>query len=129
MSGQDNATLTGAADPSMLAGMCGPVEGYTQFTITGKNLREIGRNAAKCIFNNTLHTNATLLDKNRMVCDSPPLESSNGDMWYNISVTLDGGSSVFPTPYKFRYYKQPKFLSVSPNLGPMDGGTNVIVRG
>jgi len=34
--------------------------------------------------------NATVIDSNTIICDSPMLESLNGDMWYNVSVTLDG---------------------------------------
>lgn len=73
--------------------------------------------------------NATVLNKNQIVCDSPPLETTNGDMWYNISITLDGGLSIYNSTSKFRYYKQPQIFNITPPLGPMEGGTNVFVRG
>lgn len=37
-----------------VTGNCGPVEGYTQFNIMGRNFEEHnGLGKAKCIFNNT----------------------------------------------------------------------------
>lgn len=38
--------------------------------------------------------NATVVSDNLIVCDSPPLETTTGDMWYQISVTLDGSLIV-----------------------------------
>ena len=63
-----------------------------------------------------------------MVCDTPMLESLNGDMWYNVSVTLDG-EYLSHSAGKFQYYQQPTIWSVSPALGPMTGGTNSTVTG
>jgi len=48
--------------------------------------------------------NATVIDSNTLICDSPMLESLNGDMWYNISVTLDG-QDVSNSDQKFMYYQ------------------------
>lgn len=107
---------------------CGPIEGYTQFTVIGRNFNEHGFGNAKCVFNNTIFMNATVQDKNTMICDSPPLESTNGDMWYNISVSLDG-TSISSSTGKFKYYKNPEIFSVSPSMGPMEGGTNSIITG
>jgi hypothetical protein len=72
--------------------------------------------------------NATVVNTNSMICDSPPLESTNGDMFYNISITLDG-SLVINSTSQFKYYKQPVLSSVSPWLGPLEGGTNSLFRG
>jgi hypothetical protein len=72
--------------------------------------------------------NATVLSTNTIVCNSPPLESTTGDMWYNVSVTLDG-TTIAPSEAKFKYYVQPVIDSISPALGPMEGGTNSIIRG
>lgn len=96
------------ADPviTSITNACGPIDGYTQFDIIGKNFEEQGVGFAKCIFNNTIHMNATVLHSKAVVCDSPPLESTNGDMWYNISVTLDG-ISIATSQNKFKYYHQP----------------------
>lgn len=48
--------------------------------------------------------NATIVDKSTIICDSPPLDSMNGDMWYNLSVTLDGVVQSNFTDAKFKYY-------------------------
>jgi hypothetical protein len=72
--------------------------------------------------------NATVIDKNTAICDSPPLESVNGDMWYNISITMDG-DFIANSSAKFKYYRQPKIYSVTPALGPLEGGTNSMIRG
>jgi len=50
--------------------------------------------------------NATVIDTNTIICDSPPLESTNGDMWYNVSVSLDGDYITNATSH-FNYYLQP----------------------
>lgn len=94
----------------------------------GSSFNEFGFGAAKCVFNLTTYTNATVLDQNEMVCDTPPLESLNGDMWYNVSVTLDG-DYLSRASAKFRYYQQPTLTSVYPALGPMSGGTNSTLTG
>lgn len=47
--------------------------------------------------------NATVIDSTKMVCDSPPLESVNPEMWYNISVSLDG-EFVSDATSLFKYY-------------------------
>jgi hypothetical protein len=69
----------------------------------GKHFEEIGDiGKAKHIFNNTLQMNATVVDKSTIVCDSLALESTNGDTWYNISVTVDGlmpSSSIITKKY------------------------------
>lgn len=52
----DTFTFKYYADPiiTSIIGGCGPIEGYTQFTILGRNFEEIGGiGKTKCIFNNT----------------------------------------------------------------------------
>lgn len=56
----------------------------------GNNFAEEKFGKAKCIFNDTIFTNATVLDKTAIVCDSPPLDLTSGTMWYQISLTFDG---------------------------------------
>lgn len=34
--------------------------------------------------------NATVIDDGTIYCDSPKLDGNSEDMWYNVSVTLDG---------------------------------------
>jgi len=126
-------TYTYFADPALaeqdpVQPHCGPTGGFTQVTVRGRNFVEVGFGLAKCVFNSTYRTNATVLDANTMVCDSPPLESVNGDLWYNVSVTLDG-DFVANASAKFYYYENPTISSISPWLGPMSGDTESVVRG
>lgn len=72
--------------------------------------------------------NATVLDSNTLVCDSPPLDSANTDGFYNVSVTLDG-DFVSKATGKFHYYDNPTIDSVLPWLGPMAGNTESIIKG
>ena len=107
---------------------CGATEGFTQITVRGKNFIEQGFGKAKCIFNETIRMNATVVDEQTIICDSPFLDSINGDQWYNVAVTLDG-DYVTSAIGKFFYYRNPTITSISPWLGPMSGDTNVTILG
>lgn len=98
----------------------------------------MGFGKVKCIFNNTYYMNATILDNEYIKCDSPPLsesfttvlEANNGSApWYNISLTLNNGKEIAPTKSKFTYYVNPQIKGVTPNIGPMKGGTQVKILG
>ena len=47
-----------AVEPS-----CGPVSGYTQIEIVGKNFIDMGFGKAKCVFNDTIWMNATIISQ------------------------------------------------------------------
>ena len=118
------------ADPEVVSvePPCGPVEGFTQITVRGRNFLEQGFGKAKCIFNGTIYMNATVLDSNTVACDTPPLESIDGEQWYNVSVSLDGSYSSKASAI-FRYYRQPILDQISPALGPISGDTLITVLG
>ncbi len=106
---------------------CGPVTGYTQLTIFGKNFIDMGFGKVKCIFNNTIYMNATIMETDIIKCDSPPLPAAlgfaeAGAPFYEVSVTLNGRDFAGPVQ-KFFYYIDPPILKISPNKGPMKGGT------
>ena len=50
---------------------CGPDFGYTQITVRGKNFIDLGHNKIMCVFNETIFTNATIMDNTLVYCDSP----------------------------------------------------------
>ena len=100
------------------------MSGYTQILVKGKNFVEFGFGKAKCIFNGTFETNATVTDSTTLYCDSPILENSNGDLWYNVSVSLDGEYKSNATQ-KFYYYDKIEIESISPWMGPIKGLTEV----
>lgn len=127
----DVLTYTYYAAPEVtgqLSPACGPVQGYTQIMVHGKNFLEFGFGTAKCIFNETIRMNATVLDSTRLYCDSPPLDQSSGYTWYTVGVTLDGNYFT-PAISNFTYYEEPVLESVGPWLGPLRGGTNVHLQG
>jgi len=65
-----------------------------------------GFGKARCLFNRTYSTNATVTDSTTMYCDSPPLDltdSESGDYFYNISVSADGEAYSNATA-TFSYY-------------------------
>lgn len=74
---------------------CGPVTGYTQITVFGKNFIDMGFGKVKCIFNGTIYMNATIMEEDIIKCDSPPLPpnfgfSDEGAPFYYIGLTLNG---------------------------------------
>lgn len=68
------------------------------------------------------------MSEHAITCDSPPLETTTGDSWYNVAITLDG-DYIANSSQIFKYYRQPQILSITPNRGPLEGGTESIIRG
>jgi hypothetical protein len=68
-------------------------------------------------------------------CDSPSLLNKQGyaieadNAWFDVYITLDGGSELSTSNGRFEYYYDPKIIDLSPSLGPMEGGTTVTVNG
>ena len=108
---------------------CGPVYGYTQVTVFGKNFIDMGYDKVKCIFNGTIQMNATIMEPTIIKCDSPPLEQtygSSGDeaAFYFLEITINGKDIDGPK-MKFMYYTDPLVKTTSPDLGPLRGNTTV----
>ena len=49
--------------------------------------------------------------------------------FYTVDVSIDGGIEKTKSKESFTYYKQPKVTSVSPALGPIDGGSTMTIHG
>jgi len=104
--------------------------------VEGENFVNMGFGRAKCIFNNTYHMNATIMENNLIKCDSPPLPEAaktalnNGKYtpWFNVSITLNGKDQA-TAPFHFTYYVDPTINAVSPYLGPISGGTVSKIQG
>ncbi len=113
---------------------CGPVTGYTQITVFGKNFLDMGFGKVKCIFNLTYVMNATIMEQDVIKCDSPPLPPSQGYSetggvpFYNISITLNG-KEISESKIKFIYYIDPSIKSITPGLGPLKGNTSSLIKG
>jgi len=96
-------------------------------TIFGKNFIDMGFGKVKCIFNDTIYMNATILEQDIIKCDSPPLPpnfgfSDSAAPFYYIGITLNG-KEITNTTIKFVYYIDPQIKSVTPNKGPLRGCT------
>ena len=51
----------------------------------------------------------------------------NGN-FYDVKVTIDGGRETSPQSFKFNYYRQPHIQNVSPSIGPVEGGTVLLIN-
>jgi len=74
---------------------CGPTYGRTQINVQGRNFIDMGFNRAFCIFNGTRWMNSTIVDKENIICQTPPLSRfetlmTQQDMVYHVTVTLNG---------------------------------------
>lgn len=89
----------------------------------------MGFDKVKCVFNGTIFMNATIISAEELKCDSPPLpptqgfSEAGGAPFYYVSVTMNGGKEIANTSVKFTYYIDPVIKSVTPNKGPLRGGT------
>ena len=87
----------------------------------------MGFGKVKCIFNGTIYMNATILEPDIIKCDSPPLPPSMGfsedhSPFYFVGLTLNG-KEFTESKLKFIYYIDPQIKSITPNKGPLRGGT------
>lgn len=76
------------------------------------------------------------MDEETIKCDSPSILNEQGYSkitntmwWYNVEITVDGGRELAGPPFRFNYYKEPRLFDISPNSGPISGGTRVNVIG
>jgi len=132
-SGQAKYLYYNQPQVSRIEPSCGPETGYTQITVYGKNFINLGLGTVHCIFNRTVHMNATVMEHDIIKCDSPPAfgwykTESKEPRFYYLEITLDGTQYGGP-PQKFTYYKEPEITAVSPNTGPVQGGTELRISG
>jgi hypothetical protein len=94
---------------------------------------DLGVGKVQCVFNRTVHMNATVMESDIIKCDSPPAhqwfqKNSGEPIFFDVEVTLDGNLYGGP-PQRFAYYKESQIASVTPNMGPKRGGTEVLIKG
>ena len=109
---------------------CGPESGYTQITVYGANFVNLGIGKVHWIFNNTIHMNATVIEHDIIKWDSPPIKDLpiRGPKYYDLQISLDETMRGGP-PQRFTYYRDPEITGITPTMGPIDGGTEVIIFG
>jgi hypothetical protein len=138
-----------SAEVHKVSPSCGPMSGFTQIAVRGENFMDLGRDQIMCAFkqedssdimpdggtHDYYLTNASIINNTFLYCDTPSLLNKQGyamDMdnsWFDVFVSLDGGTEISETHGRFEYYQDPFINSLSPVLGPMHGGTLVTVNG
>jgi hypothetical protein len=112
---------------------CGPERGFTQITLFGTNFPDKDSEYVKCVFDRTIFMNATVMSDTEIKCDSPSVlnyagKNENGIKSYTVELTLNGIDINGPGKL-FSYYEETWISSVTPILGPVDGGTFVNITG
>lgn len=100
----------------------GPESGGTLLTLSGRGLDE-GSNRS-CAFNGSLITPAIVQSETLLLCNSPI--SEHGLLAVGLSLN---GQQYLHTSLHFRFDVDPVALTLSPGIGPVDGGTIVHVGG
>ncbi|MDR3468888.1 MAG: IPT/TIG domain-containing protein [Xanthobacteraceae bacterium] len=118
-SSADQFTYTSKPTVSGISPNSGPSAGGTTVTITGTNLT----GATSVLFGSTP---ATIVSNgpNSITATAPP-----GSGTVNVTVTTIGGTSAVSTPDQFTYSGVPTVTLVTPNAGPIAGGTRVTITG
>ncbi|MGF7183908.1 hypothetical protein HDF11_005441 [Tunturiibacter psychrotolerans] len=97
----------------------GPVAGGTAVTITGTNFAP----GATVTFGSAAATNVTVANSTTITATTPP--GSTGAV--TVAVVVNGQSGSLASA--FTYIGQPAVTGVSPNNGPVAGGTAVTITG
>ncbi len=98
----------------------GPEAGGTSVTITGTNLSE----ATAVKFGSTNATGVKVNSETSITAVAPA-----GSGTVDVTVSTAGGTSVTGVGDEFRYVAPPTVASVSPDKGPLAGGTSVTITG
>jgi len=129
---------------------CGPLSGFTQIVVTGQHFVDLGRDMPMCGFKSddqvnffmeggkqpVVLTNATIINQTMIICDAPSMLNKQGypivdpdSAYWDVGVSLDGGSGLSETFGRFDYYVDPIIKTVEPQLGPTYGGTIITLGG
>jgi len=99
----------------------GPIAGGTSVTITGTDFNNVS--AVKFGANNA--TTFSFVNATTVTATSPAGSAGAVD----VTVTTPGGTSATGAADQFTYSAVPTVASVSPNAGPIAGGTSVTITG
>lgn len=113
-------TYIGTPSVLSISPASGPATGGTTVTITGKYFA--GTTAVK--FGASPATGFTVVDGNTITATAPA-----GTGTVDITVTAPGGTSGTSATDQFTYVAAPAVSGVYPSVGPVDGGTTVVITG
>ena len=77
----------------------------------------MGFGMAKCIFNNTIHMNTTIINEETVICSTPPLTVHQASlppeqMFFTVDITLNGVQQTENSKAAFYYYPEPRIQTV-----------------
>lgn len=129
---------------SSITPLAGPISGGTEVTITGTGFgvdTAIGGSGStgtlfSCLFGESRITAvATVLSPGNVSCRTPPGFGMNAGGLVSITVARHHGGGSFgelsfaPMPLEFFYLREAVLAGVTPDSGPMVGGTRVALSG
>ena len=100
----------------------GPISGGTAVSIRGKNFKD----GAKVYFGTKMASNIQFLSSNELGVITPA--ASKGSVDVKV-VNPDNKEAVFKNGFTYEDVPAPKILSISPDRGETDGGTDVTING
>jgi hypothetical protein len=119
--GADQFTYVAAPTVTNVSPNSGPTGGGTSVTITGTGFT----GASAVNFGGTAATTFHVDNDGQITATSPAESAGTVD----VTVTTTGGTSATSAPDQFTYVAAPTVTSVSPNSGPLGGGTSVTITG
>jgi hypothetical protein len=121
-SGVADAVLCGRPTVSGASPQVGPLAGGTTVTISGS-----GFSGATAVDFGTTPAASFTVDSDSQITATAPAAASAGSV--DITVTTAGGTSATGTADQFTYLAAPVVLDISPQVGPLAGGTTVTISG
>ncbi|MBI3700838.1 MAG: IPT/TIG domain-containing protein [Afipia sp.] len=120
-SSSDQFTYVAAPTVASISPNSGPASGGTSVTISGTNFT----GTSSVSFGATPATSFTLNSPTSITAVSPP----GGVGTVDIIVATPGGASATSSASRFAFIAGPAISSISPNAGPLSGGTMVTITG
>ncbi len=100
----------------------GPINGGTKVSVRGKNFKQ----GAKVYFGTKLANNIQFLSSTEIGCETPPNNKGSVDVKV---VNPDNKEATFKNGFTYEEVPAPKILSVEPDKGVVEGGTDVTING
>ena len=112
---------------SSLTPAAGPIHGGTIVTASGVGFSEVAAQQGRlvCAYNHESDLAATYINSTSVLCSSPPMAQAA-----TVSLEVSNNQQDFShSRCLFEYHKMFTLTAVEPRVGPVHGGTRVVVRG